>query len=205
MHEELIMKKVSKKKELNEYKPGGKSTGGFAVDLNLDFSELKEVLLGLEKEVLNQDQLMPTIISRFTKEIGNTLVSACDLVMRLRLGQMGYVFQQAAQLFKVKPENIKRCRQELHELVDYLCENSKLEDYPNEKLRSILTRLDSKSNGYPFAQCIDIEESLYKALELAEFIVCYGRYGKCSKAQDCWVTRRGFGQCPHIKEKGRKG
>lgn len=37
---------------------------------------------------------------------------------------------------------------------------------------------------------VDIDEPLYKAVELGEFIRCYQEHGECEHAEDCGVTRK---------------
>ena len=39
---------------------------------------------------------------------------------------------------------------------------------------------------------VNIEEPLYKAIELGEYLRCYQKFGECKDAKDCWITRKGF-------------
>lgn len=51
----------------------------------------------------------------------------------------------------------------------------------------------------------DINEPLYKAIELGELLKCLELYGKCKYAKDCWVTRRGFCELKRQKRIEGKG
>ena len=39
---------------------------------------------------------------------------------------------------------------------------------------------------------VDLEEPLYKAVELGELLKCKEEYGDCEYADNCWITRKGF-------------
>ena len=45
---------------------------------------------------------------------------------------------------------------------------------------------------------VDLEEPLYKVIELGELLECRVKYGTCDLAKDCWITRKGF--CKRRKE-----
>ncbi len=38
----------------------------------------------------------------------------------------------------------------------------------------------------------DLDEPLYKVIELGELLKCKNQYGTCEYAKDCWITRKGF-------------
>jgi len=152
----------------------------------------------------NNDELPQAIDARTTDKIAWNMISALDFMTRLRLGQFGNMFTCFEQLgIKFKKDTLNYIREDLHKLIDLLCDNPDI-SYKNRKLHDfIFSELDHKTNGRSLAQPIDIEEPLYKALELAEYLLCKSKYGKCHKAKDCWVTRRGFGMCPYTDEKNK--
>lgn len=80
------------------------------------------------------------------KKIGEAIVDGCDLIIRLRLGQLN-------------------------------CVSDILKKYCS---------LYQESKGP------DINEPLYKAIELGEYIKCLQEHKDCKFVNECWITRKGY-------------
>jgi len=163
-------------------------------------TNLKVTMKKLDQKACQSSKLQQAIDLRTTEQNTNAMVCALDLVTRFKLGQFGHMLMCLEQLsIKLNKKTIQRIRLALYELIDVLCDNSDL-SYKNRRLHDAINKIDNLTNGYSLAQPISIEEPIYKALELSEYLHCKSKHSSCERALECWVTRRGFGMCPNNQE-----
>ena len=213
IHEEtarksLKLSNVMLKIAHNSYKKS-KNTKKLNLGIILDKKPIGSYLDSLTKDikyVQGVNDLNEQINNRTTEEISRAIVDACDLIIRLRLGQFDYVFETLIKYMEPNKSNIQSIRTELHQLIDLLCDLDKWHDKKykgilNSELRDFVWKLQCQF--IPLGQPVDLEEPLYKAMELGEFLYCKAKYKSCEYAKDCWVMRRGY--CQKIKETKREG
>jgi len=124
----------------------------------LESKEEKEIITLPNGEIRTRRKWSPLqekIEEYLTPEIGVAIRDACDLIIRLRLGQLNIV----AETLK------KYCS------------------------------LHQEGKG------VDIDEPLYKGVELGEYLMCLEEHPNCLDAKECWITRKGFAKCRE-EEKG---
>ena len=141
------------------------------------------------------NELQQAIDERCTDDVGMAIITMCDIVIRLRLGQIQTVVEELTRYMKPNFKNLHNIRKELHELVDLMCTEEwtdKKYHMVSPKLRDLTWKIQGICNGRPLGQCVDLEEPLYKGIELGEYIRCKAKFGKCDDALKCWITRKGF-------------
>ena len=106
------------------------------------------------------------------KDIGQVIVDGCDLILRLRMGQYRVANTIINKYIKSKKKvkNNMFHNEEFDLPLKYLCERIKIEP-------------------------LNIEEPLYKGIELGEYVKCYQTNRMCKYVKDCWPTRKGFAKC----------
>lgn len=171
--------------------------------ISFDFSDLRNVIRDLEKEctkvtpLKGNNPLQERIITYLIPEIGIAIKDACDFMMRIRLGQIELAYDIFMRYIK-KSKNVKNSenlKYMLPELIDLLTEMSKSNNwdrFKNKKIHNLLHQLMYTCNGKSLGQGCDIEEPLYKGIELGELLECLKDHPDCLEAKQCWITRKGF-------------
>lgn len=158
------------------------------------FPDLEEVVREAQKS--QEHNVLVNKIHEYLeiKGIGQAIVDGVEFIMRLRLGQFNIAFGQVQKYFKeLNKENFNNVKEDLHNIIDYIGKHGISSKWRGDRvLYDLLWKAEVKCNGRPIAKYIDIEEVLYKALELGEYLKCYEKYGGCIDVKSCWITRKGF-------------
>ena len=112
-----------------------------------------------------KDPLKERILSYLKiKGIGKVISMSCDIPIRRRLARTDTL------------ENRRNLDEYEDSIQDKIADNN---------LYTLMGELGVK-------KYCDINEPLYKAIELGELLKCLEEYGECKYAKNCWVTRKGF-------------
>jgi len=102
------------------------------------------------------------------KDIGQVIIDGCDLILRLRMQQ----YSIASGI-----------------LMNYITAKYKNKNiFKNQQIEDALQNLACVTK----LEAISIDEPLYKAIELGEYIKCYKEFRMCNNVKNCWPTRKGF-------------
>ena len=105
------------------------------------------------------------------KDIGQVIIDGCDLILRLRMQQYSIASGILMNYITAKYKNKN------------IFKNQQIEDALQNL--ACVTKLES----------LNIEEPLYKGIELGEHVKCYQTNRMCKDVKDCWITRKGFAKC----------
>jgi len=105
--------------------------------------------------------------------IGQMITDGCDLILRLRMAQPDIANTIISKYIKSKTSN------------------NKINLFRNPKFSSPLRYLCDEIKVKP----VNINEPLYKAIELGEYVKCYQENRMCEDVDQCWITRKGFSKC----------
>ena len=133
-----------------------------------DFTDLANTIEDIE-ENYNSVTLSDKIKQYLEiKDIGQVIIDGCELILRLRMQQYGIASGILMKYItsKYKNKNIFKNQQIEDALQNLAC----------------VTKLEA----------ISIDEPLYKAIELGEYIKCYKEFRMCNNVKNCWPTRKGF-------------
>ena len=136
--------------------------------MTVDFTNLYNTIKDLEKN--HGNITLADKIKQYLeiKDIGQVIVDGCELILRLRMQQYGIASGILMKYItsKYKNKNIFKNQQIEDALQNLAC----------------VTKLEA----------ISIDEPLYKAIELGEYIKCYKEFRMCNNVKNCWPTRKGF-------------